>query len=92
MSSEEFWSLTWEEYLARDERFLEEQQRWDERFGIMPSVYVNAHSKEGAKPKHAGFFFGYPEPTRKPVGDSEREMTTEQQIAAWRVAFPVKSK
>ncbi len=85
------WSLTWEEYYAREERYQEEQQRWDERFGLMPSIYTSVHSKEGEKPKHPGFFFGYAEPKKAVMGPTQ-ELTTAQQIAAWRAAFPAKPK
>lgn len=91
MASEEFWSLTWEEYLARDERHLEEQQRWDERFGLIASTQINCNLTEGAEPKHAGFFFGYPRPGEAasglPASDPTREPTPAESIAMMQARF-----
>lgn len=82
MSSEELWSLTMEEYCARDDCYFEEQKRWDLRLGQMLSVYVNGHLKEGASPHTAGSFFGYSEDD-----GPDHEMTPEESIAHAKAMF-----
>jgi hypothetical protein len=78
MSSEEFWDLTWDEYYAREDRFLEQERRWDERFGLIASTYINTKLKEGATPIRAGSFFGY---DAEDPNEPAREMTVEESIA-----------
>ncbi len=85
MSSEEFWSLTYEEFYAREDRHFEEQKRWDLRFGVGPSVYVNAHLKEGADPVNPGDFFGY-----TTESEPDREMTPEESLAHVKAMFQAK--
>ncbi len=77
MTSEEFWDLTWEEYYARDDRHNEEQRRWDERFGLIASVYINTKLKEGAEQVRPGQFFGYDDAAEV----EDREMTPEETLS-----------
>jgi len=85
MSSAEFWDLTWEEYYARQDRHEEQEKRWDLRFGVVASMYINCKLKEGSEPVKPGAFFGHEEDT-----EPDREMTPEETIAAAMKAFQIK--
>ncbi len=52
---------------------------------MAPSVYVNAHLKEGADPVSAGDFFGYAKES-----EPDREMTPEESLAHVKAMFKAK--
>ncbi len=72
LSSEEFWGLTIEEYDARRDCWELQEKRWDLRFGVVASGYVNTKLKEGYPPIQPGAWFGYE--------TQEEEMSAEQML------------
>jgi hypothetical protein len=85
--SEEFWSLTFEEYFAREDRFFETEKRKDLRFGAIISTIANwsgKQLKEGAPLLTAESIFGH-EASKETQEDVE--MTPEQTIAHVKAMF-----
>lgn len=76
MTSEEFWSLTLEEFDARLERHKEAEKRTDIRFGMFCSVYINSKLKQGARQYQPGEWFGHHKP--------EPEQSDDQMLAFMR--------
>ena len=80
MASEEFWSLTFEEYFAREARYLEQERRWDLRFGMVGATFINWSGKqlrEGSPPVTAEALFGY---SLDEDSGEDYEMTPEDSI------------
>ncbi len=83
MSSAEFWDLTWEELDARAEQYESQQKRWDLRFGVVASSYINCKLKEGAEPIKPGQFFGHDLET-------DHELSAEASVAHVQALFKPK--
>jgi hypothetical protein len=81
MSREEFWDSTYDEFFARIERWEDQEMRWDLRFGVIASAYVNCKLKEGSDPIPAGRWFGYVDE------EEDSEMTPEQTKAFLKIKF-----
>lgn len=47
------------------DRFNEGEKRWDLRFGVVTSGYINCHLKQGARPIEPGYWFGHHEPAKE---------------------------
>ncbi len=62
LTAEEFWDLTYEEFAALCDRYNEVEKRWDLRFGVVTSGYVNCHLKQGAQSIPPGRWFGHEQP------------------------------
>lgn len=86
MSSEEFWQLTHDEFDARVEAYQRVEKRWDLRFGVIASTYINTKLKQGTTPIKPGSFFGHADAEDE---GPDFEMTPEQTVAHMKALMTV---